>query len=66
MRATNQLPGRPGVVEAGVDHECRVTQEEPHKDALHKTAGDVSRKSRNRVSNQRPKQRTGFFIPMLD
>jgi hypothetical protein len=63
--ALHPLRRRP-VVEAGVDHECRVTQEEPRKDALHKTAGDVSRKSRNRVSNQQPKQRTGFFILMLD
>jgi hypothetical protein len=40
-------PGRPGVVEARVDYECRVTQEEPRKVMLQKTAGDVSRKSGN-------------------
>lgn len=47
--ATNQVPGRPGVVEAGVDHEGRVTQEEPRKDTLHKTEGgcehEISRPS---------------------
>ena len=42
------------MVEAGVDQEGRVTQEEPREDALRKTVGDVSTESPNRDRNQRP------------
>ena len=41
-------------MEAGVDQEGRVTQEEPREDALRKTVGDVSTESPNRDRNQRP------------
>jgi hypothetical protein len=32
------------VVEAGVDHECQVTEDEPRKVVLQKTTGNMSRK----------------------
>ena len=43
LQATNQLPGRPGMVEAGVDEEGRVDEEESGKDTLHRQEMRIER-----------------------